>query len=76
MNTVSYTHLQVLPSKANFIFITHPTVPAQTLFAGLREKGVLVRYFNQPRIDNYLRVSIGTDQEMDAFLTAVKELIG
>ena len=67
---------QVLPSKANFIFITHPTVPAQTLFAGLREKGVLVRYFNQPRIDNYLRVSIGTDQEMDAFLTAVKELIG
>lgn len=67
---------QVLPSKANFIFITHPTVPAQTLFSGLREKGVLVRYFNQPRIDNYLRVSIGTDQEMDAFLTAVKELIG
>lgn len=67
---------QVLSSKANFIFITHPTVPAQTMFAGLREKGVLVRYFNQPRIDNYLRVSIGTDQEMDAFLTAVKELIG
>ena len=65
---------RVLPSKANFIFITHPTVPAQQLFAGLREKGVLVRYFNQPRIDNYLRVSIGTDQEMDAFLAAMKEL--
>lgn len=67
---------QVLPSKANFIFITHPTVPAKELFGGLREKGVLVRYFDRPRIDNYLRVSIGTDQEMDAFLTAVKELIG
>ena len=65
---------RVLPSKANFIFIAHPTVPAQQLFAGLREKGVLVRYFNQPRIDNYLRVSIGTDQEMDAFLAAMKEL--
>lgn len=65
---------RVLPSKANFIFITHPTVPAQQLFAGLREKGVLVRYFNQPRIDNYLRVSIGTDQEMDAFLAAMREL--
>lgn len=65
---------RVLPSKANFIFITHPTVPAQQLFAGLREKGVLVRYFNQPRIDHYLRVSIGTDQEMDAFLAAMKEL--
>lgn len=66
---------QVLPSKANFIFIAHPTVPAKKLFAGLREKGVLVRYFDQPRIDNYLRVSIGTDQEMDAFLTAIRELI-
>ena len=65
---------QVLPSKTNFIFITHPAVPAQQLFAGLREKGVLVRYFNQPRIDNYLRVSIGTDQEMDAFLAAMREL--
>lgn len=65
---------RVLPSKTNFIFITHPTVPARQLFAGLREKGVLVRYFNQPRIDNYLRVSIGTDQEMDAFLAAMREL--
>ena len=65
---------RVLPSKANFIFITHLTVPAQQLFAGLREKGVLVRYFNQPRIDNYLRVSIGTDQEMDAFLADMREL--
>ena len=65
---------RVLPSKTNFIFISHPTVPAKELFAGLREKGVLVRYFDQPRIDNYLRVSIGTDQEMDAFLAAVKEL--
>lgn len=66
---------QVLPSKANFIFIAHPTVPAKKLFTGLREKGVLVRYFDQPRIDNYLRVSIGTDQEMDEFLTAIRELI-
>ena len=66
---------RVLPSKTNFIFITHPTVPARKLFRGLREKGVLVRYFDQPRIDNYLRVSIGTDQEMDAFLAAVKALI-
>ena len=65
---------RVLPSKTNFIFVTHPTVPAQKLFTGLREKGVLVRYFNQPRIDNYLRVTIGTDQEMDAFLEAMREL--
>ena len=64
----------VYPSKTNFIFVSHPTVPAQTLFAGLREKGILVRYFAQPRIDNCLRVSIGTDEEMDAFLNAMQEL--
>ncbi|MBR1780422.1 MAG: histidinol-phosphate transaminase [Oscillospiraceae bacterium] len=64
----------VYPSKANFIFITHPAVPAKTLFAGLREKGILVRYFDLPRIDNCLRVSIGTDADMDAFLAAAAEL--
>ena len=65
---------RVYPSKTNFIFVFHPTVPAKTLFAGLREKGILVRYFAQPRIDNCLRVSIGTDEEMDAFLNAMREL--
>lgn len=64
----------VYPSKTNFVFVTHPTVPARDLFAGLREKGILVRYFNLPRIDNCLRVSIGTDEEMDAFLAAMTEL--
>ena len=65
---------QVYPSKTNFIFVSHPIVPAKELFAGLREKGILVRYFAQPRIDNCLRVSIGTDEEMDAFLNAMREL--
>lgn len=65
---------RVLPSKANFIFISHPIVSARALFAGLRERGILVRYFDQPRIDNYLRVTIGTDGEMDAFLAAMAEL--
>ena len=64
----------VYPSKTNFIFVSHPDVPAKELFSGLREKGILVRYFAQPRIDNCLRVSIGTDEEMDAFLTAMREL--
>ncbi len=41
----------VYPSKTNFIFVSHPDVPAKELFAGLREKGILVRYFAQPRID-------------------------
>ena len=63
------------PSAANFIFISHPDRAARALLAGLREKGVLVRWFDRPRIDNYLRVSIGTDEEMDAFCAAVQELL-
>lgn len=65
----------VLPSKANFLFITHKTKPASALFSGLRKKGVLVRYFDKPLIDNFLRVTIGTDEEMDVFLKCMEELI-
>ena len=64
----------VLPSKANFIFVSHPRRSAAELFNGLRDRGILVRYFNKPRIDNYLRVSIGTDDEMALFLEAVSSL--
>ena len=64
----------VLPSESNFIFVSHPTVPAKTLFAGLREAGILVRYFAQPRIDNYLRITIGTDPDMEALAAALERL--
>lgn len=59
---------KVIPSKANFIFITHEKTPAELIFKRLKEEGVLVRYFKKPGIDNYLRVSIGTDEEMDAMI--------
>lgn len=62
-------------SQANFVFISHPDKPAETLFKQLREKGILVRYFNKPRINQYLRVTIGTDEEMRAFIEAVKEIV-
>lgn len=62
-------------SKANFLFISHPAIAGKELFLRLREKGVLVRYFASPRIDQYLRVSIGTDEEMDAFLAALEESV-
>jgi histidinol-phosphate aminotransferase len=65
----------ILPSKANFIFITHPEIEAASLFQQLKEKGVLVRFFNKPRISNYLRVTIGTDEEMHQFLSSVKEIL-
>jgi len=56
-------------SKANFIFASHKRVSAKELFEALREEGIIVRYFNKPRIDNYLRISIGTDEQMDAMLS-------
>ncbi len=66
----------VLPSAANFVFATHGGRPAVELFAGLRERGVLVRHFDRPRIGNYLRISVGTDAEVDALLAALEAILG
>lgn len=52
-------------SQANFLFVQHESVPARQLFHDLREEGIIVRYFDKPRTDNYLRITIGTDGEMD-----------
>ena len=65
----------VLPSAANFIFATHPQHAAGKLFAALREQGIIVRYFDKPRINEYLRISIGTDDQCDALLTALQGLL-
>ena len=65
----------VYESVANFIFISSPDIPAKALFEKLREMGILVRYFNKPRIDNCLRVTIGTDVEMDALISAIKTIL-
>ena len=64
----------VIPSQANFIFFSSEQCPGNLLFQLLREKGILVRYFNKPKIDNFIRVTIGTDKEMDCFLEAIKEI--
>ncbi len=66
---------KVIDSKANFIFISPPSVKASTLFQKLRENGVLVRYFNKARIEDYLRVSIGSEEDMDVFIDVVKRLM-
>ena len=62
-------------SRSNFIFATHESCPAKELFAALREKHIYVRYFPKPRIDNYLRITIGTDAEMDEFLSEVEKYL-
>ncbi len=59
-------------SKANFLFVTHPKKNASDIFQALREANIFVRYFKQDRIDNYLRITIGTDQQMDELLRFLK----
>ena len=65
----------VLDSKANFLFAETKKVSGQTLYEQLKERGILVRHFNSDRIKNFIRITIGTKEEMDAFLTAVKEIV-
>ena len=62
-------------SAANFVFVTHPEHDANLLLKQLREQGILVRYFAAPRINQYLRISIGTDEEMDLLVAALAKLV-
>lgn len=64
----------VLPSKGNFLFATHTAQSAASIQTKLREKGVMVRRFQRPRIENYLRITIGTDEEMDILMEALDTL--
>lgn len=64
----------VLPSAANFVFARPPQGNAGELYLALKQRGVLVRYFNKPRINQYLRITIGTDAEMAEFLRILAEL--
>ncbi len=64
----------VIPdSKTNFLFITHKSIDCVDLFQWLRERHIYVRHFNVERIMNYLRITIGTEEEMDRLITAIKE---
>ncbi|MBQ8435013.1 MAG: histidinol-phosphate transaminase [Oscillospiraceae bacterium] len=62
-------------SKSNFIFASHKTKPASDIFAALKEKKIFVRYWNKPRINNHLRISIGTKAEMDAMFTELEKIL-
>ena len=65
----------VLPSSTNFLFAAHESVPAEELFQMLREKHIYVRYFKSPRIQNYLRITIGTNEQMEKFLAEVESYL-
>lgn len=62
-------------SKANFIFVTHKTAKAKDIFEAAKKQDIYVRYFEKPRIDNYLRITIGTDEEMKELIRFLKEFL-
>ncbi len=62
-------------SKANFIFASHKEVPAKEIFEAAKQHKIYVRYFAKPRIDNYLRITIGTGEEMQKLLDFLKEYL-
>jgi histidinol-phosphate aminotransferase len=66
---------KILESEANFLFVSHNTIPAKIIFSELRNRGILVRYFNKPRIDNFLRISIGTNEEMEILISNLTGII-
>ncbi|MBR1383817.1 MAG: aminotransferase class I/II-fold pyridoxal phosphate-dependent enzyme, partial [Ruminococcus sp.] len=65
----------VAKSSANFLFATHKKYAAKDIFSFLREKDIYVRYFSSPRIDNYLRITVGTDEETDKLTAALTEFV-
>jgi histidinol-phosphate aminotransferase len=62
-------------SKSNFLFASHKSVPAAELFAALKEQGIYVRYWNKKRIDNHLRITVGTEEQMDRLIAFLKNYL-
>lgn len=62
-------------SKTNFLFATNKNKSAREIFEELKKRDIFVRYFNQPGIDNYLRITIGTDEEMDKLIKELKDIL-
>ena len=68
--------LEVFPSRANFVFARPPDGNAEALYLQLKAAGILVRYFKAPRIDDCLRISIGSEAECDALIEALENILG
>ena len=66
---------RVLPSQANFIFVSHESYSAEFLYTKLKEDGILVRHFNKQAVVNYLRITIGTDMQMNKLLLLLCKII-
>jgi histidinol-phosphate aminotransferase len=74
-NAMTQLGFQVIPSAANFVFASHPNHDAETLALKLREQKIIVRYFNKPRINQYMRITIGTDTENQLLIDSLKQIL-
>ena len=66
---------EVKESQTNFLFVSHKEISAKHIFERLKEKHIYVRYFDKERIRNYLRITVGTEEQMGVFLEAVREIV-
>jgi len=75
VQALSALGFEVLPSVANFVFARHRSYSGAELAAKLRQRGVLVRHFRKPRIEDFLRITVGTEDQCSSLITAVRSLI-
>ncbi|WP_024514996.1 histidinol-phosphate transaminase [Bradyrhizobium sp. Tv2a-2] len=75
VRALSELGFEVLPSLANFVFARHPNCRGAELAAGLRQRGVLVRHFQKPRIDDFLRITVGTDDQCGRLIALLRDLV-
>ncbi len=66
---------EVLDSRANFIFAKNVKIEGRELYSALRERGILVRHFGKPRIKDYIRITVGTDEQMSTFLSVTRDIL-
>ena len=75
VDQLSNIGFDVIPSASNFVFVSHKTIAAEVIARKLRDQKIIVRHFKQARIENYLRISIGTQQECESLVAELKEIV-
>ena len=66
---------EVIPSQANFIFAKHKTMDGEDIYLALKERGVLVRHFTSPRIADFNRITVGSEDEMESFISILSDIV-
>ncbi|NQW69121.1 MAG: aminotransferase class I/II-fold pyridoxal phosphate-dependent enzyme, partial [Betaproteobacteria bacterium] len=75
LRQLSALGFETLPSTANFIFTRHPKHAGGKIYHALRDRGIIVRHFKSPRIEEFLRITIGTDEQSAELVSALQEIL-